>query len=245
MIEAELYELGTVGITERDLPQEECELEAFFTAPFDPPPRLAGLAPEWREHSGAANTWVDGFEPFAVGQRLYVVPAWRADAVPPGRLRLAVHARQASGSGYQPATQLALEAIERHLCPRDRFLDVGTGSGILSAAAGLLGSGLRFACDLDLAALAEARENQTPALLFGGSARSVASRSIDLVAANLNAEALLSLREDLLRVLAPGGRLVLSGFTARNVDRLTADFAAEVVEPLQSGNWRALVLRQR
>lgn len=240
-IAAELYELGTTGITERDLPGGRCEIEAFFGERVEVPGRLAG---EWREHA-EQSAWVDTFEPLAVGSRLYLVPAWRDDPVPEGRLRLAVYARQASGSGYQPATQLALEALERHLRPGARFLDVGTGSGILSAAAELLGAGARFACDLDLAALAEARENGTPAWLFGGSARCVASGSVDLVAANVNAEALLSLRRDLVRVLAPGGHLILSGFTARNEERLVRAFGVDPLDRLASGNWRALVLAPR
>ena len=188
---------------------------------------------------------MDPFAPLPVGQRLFLVPDWRDDPVPEGRLRLTVYARQASGSGYQSATQMALEALERHMLPSDRFLDVGTGSGILSAAARLLGSGPRFACDVDLEALGEARRNQTPAHLFGGSARSVASGSVDLVAANLNAEALISLEGELLRVLAPGGRLILSGFKARSLESLAAAFPAEVAECLESGPWRAVVLRKR
>jgi ribosomal protein L11 methylase PrmA len=68
---------------------------------------------------------------------------------------------------------------------------------------------------------------------------------MDLVAANVNAEALLSLQSNLLRVTVPGGRLILSGFTLRNVDRLAQSFAAEVIESLESGNWRALILRKR
>ncbi len=242
-IEAELYELGTLGITERDLPGGASELEAFFAEPCDLPASLAQIASPWRTHPDTG--WVDTFEPFAVGERLFIVPAWRDDPAPAGRLRLAVHARHASGSGYQPATQLALAALERHLRPGERFLDVGTGSGILSAAAELLGAGPRYACDLDLAALAEARENGTPAHLFGGSARCVARCSMDVVAANLNAQALLSLRDDLLRVLAPRGRLILAGFTARNLGQLTRTFAAEVTDQLESANWRALVLTPR
>ena len=247
LVEAELYELGTNGITDRDLPGDVCELEAFFAARFDEQPGFATYSPQWREHAdGAGADWVDTFEPFAVGEKLYLAPVWRDDPTPPGRLRLAVHARQASGSGYQPATQLALAALERHLQEGDRFFDVGTGSGILSAAAELLGSGARFACDMDLDALAEARENGAPAHLFAGSPRSMGPGTVDVVAANLNAEALLSLHVELLRVLRPGGRLILSGFVERSVDRLARAFeAAELVDRLESGEWRALVFFKR
>ncbi len=241
-VAAELYGLDTLGITEGDLPAEMCELEAFFAERFDERAFFSSYSPQWREHADdAGSEWVDTFEPFAVGERLYIVPAWRDDPIPSGRLRLAVHVRQASGSGYQPATQLALMALERHLQPADRFLDVGTGSGILSVGAELLGSGPRFACDIDLDALAEARENGTPAHLFGGTPRSIAPGSIDLVVANLNAEALLSLQGELVRVLAPGGRLILSGFTARSLERLTNAFGAHLLETPESGEWRALV----
>lgn len=243
LVSAELFDLGTTGITERDLPGGQCGLEAFFGERFSVPATLSGFAPSWREHIGeGTGGWTDTFESFAVGARFYLVPAWRDDPAPAGRLRLPVHARQASGSGYQPATQLALEALERHLRPGDRFLDVGTGSGILSAAARLLESGPRFACDLDLAALGEAGENLTPAHLFGGSARAVVTGSMDVVAANLNAEALLSQRLELTRVLAPRGRLILSGFRRRNLARLAEAFSLTVGEVLASGDWCALVL---
>ncbi|MCC6539495.1 MAG: 50S ribosomal protein L11 methyltransferase [Bryobacterales bacterium] len=237
-ISADLWERGTQGITEHPQPGGEVEFDAFFDARFDYPG-----GGEWQEVEDTA--WVDTFDPFAVGERLYVAPAWRDDPTPPGRLRLAVYARQASGSGYQPATQLALEALERYLRPGDRVLDVGAGSGILCAAAELLGAGSRFACDIDPVALAEARENATPAALFAGSARAVAAGSIDLVAANLNAEALLSLRDDLVRVLRPGGgRLILSGFQQRNFDRLVRAFnTLDVCESLASGRWQAIVLK--
>lgn len=250
---AELYELDTAGITEHDEPGGWCQLEAFFPDRFDASvqaPALVPLVIDWREHPDAAAAWVDTFEPFAVGARLFLVPAWREDPAPAGRLRLAVYARQASGSGYQPATQLALEALERHLRVPGRFLDVGTGSGILTSAAKLLAlaecAGPRFACDLDPVALREARENRTPADLFAGSARAIASNTMTTVAANLNAESILSLAPDLVRVLAPGGRLILSGFTGRNLDRVLAAFSGHLscLETLASDRWRALVLER-
>jgi ribosomal protein L11 methylase PrmA len=67
----------------------------------------------------------------------------------PGRLLIAVNPGMAFGTGAHESTQLYLEALERELQPGMMLLDVGTGSGILSRAAALLGAKRVIACDID------------------------------------------------------------------------------------------------
>jgi ribosomal protein L11 methylase PrmA len=50
--------------------------------------------------------------------------------------------------------------------------------------------------------------------------RSLRSASADVVAANINAETLMSLAAEIARVLRPGGRALLGGFTAVDMPRL-------------------------
>ena len=117
----------------------------------------------------------------------------------------------ACGTGRHPATQLALEAIEDHVRPGDRVLDVGTGSGILAAAAALIGAGSLLACDLDSDAVRIARE-QLSAPLFVGSANAVRSNWADVVIANIDAATIEELRTELERIRKPGSTLILTGF---------------------------------
>ena len=83
----------------------------------------------------------DLMRPMAVGKRFYLVPAWRDDPAPEGRLRIAVNPGLAFGTGVHETTRLCLEALEDYLAPGMSVLDVGTGSGILAEAARLLGRG--------------------------------------------------------------------------------------------------------
>jgi len=240
---AKLHELGTLGITEHD-----SAIQAFFDQPF-PAHRFAKYSPSWIREPD--QDWVQRsrsmWEPLEVGKRLFLVPDWRADDAPPGRLRLTIHAGKASGSGYSEPTHLALEALERHLQPGESLLDVGAGSGILTAAGRLLGAGRLSACEIDPETCLETRRNfaadGVPAALWTGSPRSMRADSVDCVVANLNAVTLLALSVELRRVTRRGGRLILSGFRDRRLSDVEAAMQpAGRIEVSESGCWRCLVL---
>lgn len=247
---AELWSLDTEGVTEIEQPGGSWILEAFFDAPFDPK-QFRQYGAQWREQADQdwAESWKIAWEPLTVGRTWFLVPDWRDDPAPPGREKLVVHARQASGSGYQPPTQLALEAIEDFSHPRESFLDWGTGSGILSAAAHLRKASRIVACDIDVEAAREASANfraqGIPALLFAGSGRALKSRSFDVVAANMNATALVECHEEIGRVARPGARLILSGFKSGRMDNVISAFAGIGFHPRGKygrEDWRCVVL---
>ena len=242
---AELWERGTAGITEEDAPDGRSHLAAFFAEPVEVAD-LAAWEPRWEPVED--RDWVEvsqsQWAPVLVGARFYLVPAWSREPAPPGRLRLVMKPGQACGTGWHPATQLCLEAMERHVFPGAVVLDIGTGSGILAVAAGLLGAGPIHACDIDpdaaFAARDRLREERVAASLFVGSVRSVRSAAIDVVVANINAETLLDMAPEIARIRKPGGRAILSGFPSRHLDRGRAAYPAGA-EILEKEDWIALV----
>ena len=111
------------------------------------------------------------------------------------------------------------------------IVDVGTGSGILAIASAMaFPEADIFATDIDEAALANAAEN---CALNGVTARislihtslPVLPAPADVVIANLYAELLISLRNDLFSLLAPGGTLLISGIAAHQDDEVASSFA--------------------
>lgn len=191
---AELYDAGTAGIIEHDgwveAFFEDRETAARFGGPVECP------AVDWVERTR------DAWPPILVGEKFFVVAPWRDDPTPPGRLRLELDPGMQCGTGQHPCTQLCLAAMERMVRPGDAVLDVGSGSGILSIAAKLLGAGRVMACDIDSGAA-----KVVP--FFVGSVDAVRSRAFDVVVANISEAVIEDLRPEFERVAK---KQILSGF---------------------------------
>ncbi|MGB6947560.1 MAG: 50S ribosomal protein L11 methyltransferase [Bryobacteraceae bacterium] len=209
---AELQERGTAGVTE-----EDGGLRAFFAGDQDAGPlleRFAEFSPELREEEPTDWERVtrEAWPPICIGDRFYVVAPWDEAAITPaGRLRLEIYPGMACGTGRHPATQLCLRAIERFVRPGARVLDVGSGSGILSDAARLVGAAQVIGCDIDADAVCIARE-RVDVPMFVGSADAVRSQWADVVVANIDAATLERIAPELERVRLPGSTMILSGF---------------------------------
>jgi len=191
---AEMGEAGTCGVVEGD-GFMEAFFEDFEAAARFGTPTLA-----------AERDWVreteEAWPPLLVGEKFFVVAPWRTEPTPPGRFRLEINPGMQCGTGQHPCTRLCLEAMERIIQPGDRVLDVGTGSGILSIAAKMLGAATVVACDIDSAAAREAS-------FFIGSVDAVCSGVFDVVVANISEVVIGELKAEFERV-AP--RRILSGF---------------------------------
>lgn len=218
-----LWEHGTAGISEG-----QDGLRAYFGDDLNPSD-LAALTEAFGtvsirtepavQQSSAPENW----DPILIGQRFYIAPPCNSQPAPSGRLRLEIEAVTAFGTGRHETTQLCLEALEHYLKPEDTVVDVGCGSGILSAAARLLGARHIFSCDIHEDAIAASKQHVSTPVFFG-SADAIANTSADLVLANISAAVLDSLAFDLKRITRPGGLLILSGFIH---DRLPRHYCPE------------------
>jgi ribosomal protein L11 methyltransferase len=228
----EMWERGVVGVI-----QKYESLEAFFDDDALARAALATFpqyAPELRQHADV--DWVAqteaSFPALEIGARFFVVPPWNTDPTPAGRMRLQINPGLACGTGWHPCTRMCLDALERHVRPGDRVLDIGVGSGILSVAAQMLGASFVSACDIDPEAVWVARDRVGTAALFIGSAHAVRPRTFDLAVANISAEAAVELYPELSRTAR---RVILSGFEQAPA------LAGEPLERLQEDGWWCVV----
>ncbi len=229
---AELYDRGTLGIL---------ELGSGVRAWFDDGADLYDLIESYDGHVMADDEedWVgrteQSFPPLEIGERFWLVPPWNADPPPAGRVRLEINPGLACGTGWHACTQMCLEALERYVRPGDWVFDVGTGSGILTAAAALLGAGYTAACDVDYDAVTIARDRIGPRV-FQGSADAVAIARFDVIVANISAPVVEALRPEFRGILRPSGTLILSGFPE------IAPIPG-TVELLAKDGWQCVVVR--
>lgn len=122
------------------------------------------------------------------------------------------------GTGGHETTQLCLRQLEKRVRPGDRVLDVGSGSGVLSITAVLLGASRATGIDIDPETIGNAREN---ARLNGVEGQvDVHAGRMDhpavggryrIVVSNISAASLTAMLPAFAVSLHPGGELILSG----------------------------------
>ena len=186
--------------------------------------------------------------------RVYVYdPGTQCPSLPDGAIALPQHALAAFGDGSHPTTRLCAGAVDV-MMQRSRpraVLDVGTGTGILARIARARGALSVVATDIDPAALASATHN---AALDGHAvAIEVADAPPDrwgprfgLVVANILEGPLCGMAAAMTAALAPGGTLLLSGFTPAQNPALRVAFAGlEFVSASTLAGWSLLMLRRQ
>lgn len=195
----------------------------------------------WVEDRDWRRAWRRGLEPRRPGDRVVVAPSWSEPEADPGDVVVRIDPGMAFGTGEHGTTRGALRLLERAVSPGDRVLDVGTGSGVLAAAAAGLGAGRVVALEKDAGAAEAARENlrrngaagrcrvvrleATPGLV-----RLLAPPLFDVVVANILAPVLRPLLGPFRAVAAEDGRLILGG--------VLEEEAEETVGPARRAGWR-------
>lgn len=196
----------------------------------------AGLSatPAYQQEEIAEQNWVQltqsQFEPIRVSERLWIVPSWH-EAPDPAALVLVLDPGMAFGTGSHPTTRLCLEWLERIVVPGASILDYGCGSGILAIAAAKLGAAPVLGVDIDLQAVAAARNNaerNNVSARFDDSARAL-SGQFDIVVANILANPLKALAPAITGHVRAGGRLALSGILVEQAEELISIYAPYIL----------------
>ena len=174
------------------------------------------------------RAWLDHFHPMRFGRRLWVVPGGQTVELGTGDVALELDPGLAFGTGTHPTTALCLEWLDGLDLAGRRVIDVGCGSGILAIAALKLGAAHAVAIDHDPQALLATREN---AMRNGVAERlsvlgtdAPGPAPADVVVANILAGTLIELAPRIAAMVAPRGRLALSGILADQAEGVLAAY---------------------
>jgi ribosomal protein L11 methyltransferase len=173
--------------------------------------------------------WVERYQaalrPLTLGRRFLVAPD--SVAVPGGeRVVLRLTPGRAFGTGEHPTTRMCAGGLEEEVRPGTRWLDLGTGTGILAVVAALCGAASVIALDIDPDAVDIAREvvrNNGVAdrvRVAPGSCATLAGKTFDGVVANIAAPYFLESAAEVASLLGCGGVLLASGLLAADEDEV-------------------------
>lgn len=239
LVSAELWALGVVAVEER-VGQQSGTVELWTSLGDD----VDSIAPSigaidhvlawWFEHvdEAIAETWREHAEPTWVADDVVVHPAWR-DPPPAGgadTIVISIEPGSTFGMGDHPTTVLSMRVLRDAVTPGAHVLDVGCGSGVLAIASCRFGAAAADAIDISPASVpvttANAERNGV------GDRVSVSTTPLaeiegtyDVVVANILAPTLIDLADDLVRVLAEDGYLVISGILAERFEHVVAALA--------------------
>jgi len=172
-----------------------------------------------------------------------------------GKRIITIEPKMAFGTGKHETTKLSLEAVKREVRPGMKILDLGTGSGILSIYAAMLGAEELLGLDIDPEAIPNALDNariNNVDQRFSARAGSMEQVNVkhyyDMVISNLIREGIIELFDRFVEVLKPGGVMILSGILDEQNEEMQNLFKGRVsadIEILRLNEWLCYILRMK
>jgi ribosomal protein L11 methyltransferase len=199
-----------------------------------------------------ANNWKKYFHTEKIGDIIVIKPSWEEYTASPDDIVIELDPGMAFGTGTHPTTSMCIRILEEIVTGGMHIFDVGTGSGVLAIAAAKLGATDVTAVDFDSVAVTVAKENV--AINHAESVISVARGDLlkgvdgkaDIIIANIIADIIIRLLDDIPTKLKTGGTMIASGIIADRLGDVTEEVIAHgllVDRVLEEGGWVAMVIR--
>ena len=202
---------------------------------------------DWQE------AWKDEIRPFQLTPKFDVVPLWREREYKPSpRIPLVIDTTLSFGTGLHETTRFVALLIEKCEGKFSRFLDVGTGTGILSLVAYHCGASLIDMVDINADCLMTAKKNMKHNQaayhkVFCSDVASLKAGPYDMVAANLTSRDLKTLAAVLVSLTGPGGYLALSGVAVEHLPDVRRHFKGaplRCLKVMKGRSWGALLYKK-
>lgn len=198
-----------------------------------------------------ANTWKQYYKPTKVGDKIVVKPIWEEYEPKEEELLVVLDPGMAFGTGTHETTRMCIQALEKYVKKDSVVFDVGCGSGILAISAAKLGAKKAVGVDLDPVAVESSLENikynnLDNIEILHGNLLDVIEGKADIVVANIIAEVICILTEDVSKAINPGGYFITSGIIHDRVDMVTnkleeCGFTVEKIN--KDGEWNCIIAK--
>ncbi len=181
------------------------------------------------------NNWKQYYKPLPIGEKLLVVPQWLNPENEEGRLPVLLDPGMIFGTGAHASTKMCMMALEQAVHGGESVIDLGSGSGILSITALLLGASTAVGVDIDPKAEDIAQENAainglgadrftavTGDVIGDKAMMDKLAESYDLVLANIVADVIIPLSPVVPHFLKPSSLFICSGILEQRLPEVRA-----------------------
>ncbi|MCJ8006883.1 50S ribosomal protein L11 methyltransferase [Lederbergia wuyishanensis] len=201
-----------------------------------------------------ASAWKKYYHPVKISETFTIVPTWEDyERVNSDELIIELDPGMAFGTGTHPTTVMCIQALEKTVQKGQHIIDVGTGSGVLSIAAALLGAKNVLALDLDEVAVKSAKQNieinnvsEQIEVRKGNLLEGIEDKA-DIVVANILADIIIRFTDDAATIVKQGGYFITSGIIQpKKLEVKEAIIAAgfDIEETLVMEDWVAFIAKR-
>lgn len=196
-----------------------------------------------------AHSWKKYWHPMKIGNKIVICPSWEQYEIKNDEIKIELDPGSAFGTGTHPTTRLCIVAIEKYLKNNNIVADVGTGSGILAVAAAKLGAKSITGVDNDPSVIDVAIENATKnncidiCKFYEGSAADIKDQ-YDVVVANILAEVIVSIMDDLVKLAKQDGKFIFSGIITQKAEMVkekAIGSGLKIIDIIDEEEWVAII----
>lgn len=196
------------------------------------------------------HAWKKYYKPTKVGEKIVVKPSWEDYEKKDGEIILELDPGMAFGTGTHETTAMCIKSLEKYVKEDDIVLDIGCGSGILSIAAAKLNAKKAIGVDLDELAVKVSNQNKNInnvediVDIRHGNLLDVVPEKADVVVANIIAEVVVILAEDVSKCLKKDAVFISSGIILEKIEKVKEGLlenGLEVVDVVTMGEWACIV----
>ncbi|UQS86522.1 50S ribosomal protein L11 methyltransferase [Nicoliella spurrieriana] len=231
------------------IPELQVRIDQLTDFGLDPNPAQISLKPV--NDDSWALTWEKYYHPTRLTRFLTVVPDWENyQPQSSNELIIRLNPGRAFGTGTHPTTILTLQGLETVIRGGESMLDVGTGSGVLSIAAKLMGVKSIKAFDLDEVAVKSALENinlnpvADDVIVKANNMLDGIDDVVDIIAANMLSDVIEPLIPQARKNLKRGGKMVISGIIKHKLPLIITTLSQNgfvVSEVMEIDDWRGII----
>jgi ribosomal protein L11 methyltransferase len=199
--------------------------------------------------------WKSQWRPAPLTKKMDVVPVWYQDKYKPcrGRDYILMDTLLSFGTGLHETTRFMAQFIEDKRGQFKSFLDIGTGTGILSLTALKYGAQDVVGIDIGQLSVQAARDNmKVNGLYFKVKRADIkkyhSKKTFDFVAANLITEDLIEHARKIMSFVKEDGLLAVSGISLDNLSKLRKNFSSLPLRSLKISRgkqWSGLLYQKK